>query len=92
MDHTKSFIVIEYNFKCRVCADNYSDPIILDCPCKCIMCRKCLEKRWDNMEIQTNDFKSYELDVLKQCLNNCVVSVNNCLKAEGLSKVMEDIE
>ena len=92
MDHTKSFFVREYNFRCRACFNIYNDPIILDCRCKCIMCRKCLEKRWDNMEIQTNDFKSYEFEVLKQCLNNCFVSVNKCLKAEGLSKVMEDIE
>ena len=71
MDHTKSFIVKEYNFKCRVCTNIYNDPIILDCSCKCIICRKCLEKRWDNMEIQTNDFKSYELEISKQCLNDC---------------------
>ena len=56
------------------------------------MCKECLRKRWDNMEIQTNDFKIYEPEVVKQCLNNCFVSVNRCLKAEGLSKVMEDIE
>ena len=92
MDRTESFIVKEYNFKCRVCTDIYNDPIILDCPCKCVMCKECLRKRWDNMEIQTNDFKIYEPEVVKQCLNNCFVSVNRCLTAEGLSKVMEDIE
>ena len=92
MDHTKSFFVREYNFRCRACFNIYNDPMILDCKCKCIMCRKCLEKRWDNMEIQTNDFKGYEIEVFKQCLNNCLVSVNKCLKAEGLSKVIEDIE
>ena len=56
------------------------------------MCKECLRKRWDNMEIQTNDFKIYEFEVVKQCLNNCFVSVNKCLKTEGLSEVMEDIE
>ena len=56
------------------------------------MCKECLRKHWDDMEIQTNDFKIYEFEVLKRCKNNCLVSVNGCLKAEGLSKVMEDIE
>ena len=92
MDHTKSFIVREYNFKCRVCTNIYNDPIILDCPCKCILCKKCLKQHWDNMEIHPNDFKSYEIEVFKKCLNNLFVSVNNCVKATGLSKVMEDIE
>jgi len=44
------------------------------------------------MEIHPNDFKSYEIEVFKKCLNNLFVSVNNCVKATGLSKVMEDIE
>ena len=52
----------------------------------------CLAKLWDNLEIQTNDFKSYEIKVFKKCLNNLFVSANNCVKATGLSKVMEDIE
>ena len=56
------------------------------------MCKECLKKRWDNIEIQTNDFKIYEPEVVKQCLSNCFVSVNRCLKAEGLSKVMDDTE
>ena len=91
MDHTKSFIVREYNFKCRVCTENYSDPIILDCPCKCILCKKCLKLHWE-MEIHPNDFKSYEVEISKKCLHNYFVSVNKCVKATGLSKVMEDIE
>ena len=57
MDHTKSFIVREYNFKCRVCTDIYNDPIILDCPCKCILCKKCLEQHW-KMEILLNFAKA----------------------------------
>ena len=92
MDHTPSVNVTENNFTCDICCKVYEDPIIIDCPCKCIMCKKCLRQHWDNMEIQTNDFKIYEFEVLKKCLNNCLVSVNRCLKAEGLSKVMEDIE
>ena len=44
------------------------------------------------MEIQLNDSQLREFEVLKNCLNNCIVSVNRCLRAEGLSKVMEDIE
>ena len=92
MDHTKSFIVREYNFKCSVCFENYSAPIILDCPCKCILCKECLKLHWDNMEIHPNDFKSYEIEIYKKCLNNLFVSVNNCVKATGLSKVMEYIE
>ena len=91
MEHTKSFIVKEYNFKCRVFTDIYNEPIILDCPCKCILCKKCLEQHW-KMEIHPNDFKGYEVEISKQCLHNCFVSVNKCVKAIGLSKVMEDIE
>ena len=44
------------------------------------------------MEIHPNDFKGYEVEISKQCLHNCFVSVNKCVKATGLSKVMEDIE
>ena len=92
MGHTKSFIVREYNFKCRVCTDIYNDPMTLDCPCKCIPCKKCLKQHWHNMEIHPNDFKSYEIEVFKQCLHNRFVSVNNCVKATEFPKVMEDIE
>ena len=90
MDHTK-FFVKEYNFICNACSKVYNDPLIIDCPCKCIMCEECLRQHWE-MEIQTNDLKIHEFEVLKRCKNNCLVSVNRCLKAEGLSKVMEDIE
>ena len=59
MDHTPSFFVREYNFICNACSKVYNDPVIIDCPSKCIMCKECLRKHWDNMEIQTNDFKIY---------------------------------
>ena len=33
-----------------------------------------------------------EVEISKKCLHNYFVSVNKCVKATGLSKVMEDIE
>ena len=47
MNHTKSFFVREYNFRCRACSKIYNDPMIIDCPCKCIMCKECLRERWN---------------------------------------------
>ena len=91
MDHTKHFFVKEYNFICNARSKVQNDPIIIDCPCKCVICKKCAVQHWD-MEIQTNDLKLHEFEVLKRCKNNCLVSVNRCLKAEILSIVVRDIE
>ena len=60
MDHTPFVNVKEYNLICNVCSKVYEDPIIIDCPCKCIICKECLRKYWD-MEIQTNDLKLINL-------------------------------
>ncbi len=91
MDPTPSLSVEEYNFACNICCNVYEDPIIIDCPCKCIMCKKCLSRYWE-MELQTNDSQLHEFEALKRCKNNVYVSVNMCWKAEGLSKVVRYIE
>ena len=40
-----------------------------DCPCKCIICKKCLSQYWD-MEVKSNELQLREFEVLKRCKNN----------------------
>ena len=70
------------HFNCMICLDILENPVIVNCPCKCIVCEKCISEYW-KMQIQE----------VKRCICNSEgIIASECREAIGLSRIIKNIE
>ena len=83
------------HFNCMICLDILENPVIVNCPCKCIVCEKCISEYW-KMQILPKKQSGKECDEVqevKRCICNCEgILASECREAIGLSRMIKNIE
>ena len=83
------------HFNCMICLDILENPVIVNCPCKCIVCENCISQYW-KMQILPKKQSGKECDEVqevKRCIcNGEGILASECREATGLSIIIKNIE
>ena len=84
MDLSPSVSVKEWNFMCNISSKVYEDTIIIDYPCECIMCKKCLAKLNIDKSCNTCDVNSsVYLVIIEMCIRIQLSVSSICIHSQA---------
>ena len=79
--------------KCPVCYKIFTNPFIVNCRSKCIICEYCLVNifQFQTTSLQ-NERKDKEVEEMEKCVCNTMANRRQCKPAVGIDRIIKNVK
>ena len=77
--------------ECPVCYKIFTNPFIVNCRSKCIICEGCLVNIFQTTNLQ-NERKDKEVEEMEKCVCNTLANRRQCKPAVGMDRIIKNVK
>ena len=90
MSNTDNIYLSVKCIECPICYEIFTNPFIVNCEAKCIICEECLMKMFKttNLQIDPNG----EVEEMEKCICNTWANRRQCVPAIGMKRIIMNVK
>ena len=91
MSNTDNIYLSVQCIECPVCYKIFTNPFIVNCEGKCIICEECLMKMFKTTNLQI-DPTDGEVEEMEKCICNTYANKRQCVPAVGMKRIIMNVK
>ena len=91
MSNTDNIYLSVQCIECPVCYKIFTNPFIVNCESKCIICEECLMNLFQTTNLQI-DPTDGEVEEMEKCICNTYANKRQCVPAIGMKRIIMNVK